>query len=59
MGYWISEACFYLLTALAVVGVGVLLRVTTDWPYQLIIVLAFVVVYAIHYTGERATRGLF
>jgi len=59
MRYWISEACFYLLTALAVVGVGIILRVVTDWPYQLIIALAVVVVYAIHYTGERATRGLF
>jgi len=59
MRYWISEACFYLLTALAAVGAGVLLFVITTWPPLLVIVLAMVVVYAIHYTGERATRGLF
>lgn len=59
MRYWISEACFYLLTALAAVGTGVLLFIATTWPLPLIIALAMVFVYAIHYTGARATRGLF
>lgn len=56
--YWISELCFYLLVALAVVGCGTLLRATTGLSPALIITLAMCIVYAIHYTGERAVRGL-
>ena len=59
MRYWISEACFYLLTALAAVGTGVLLFMVTALPPVVVTALAVLVVYAIHYTGERATRGMY
>lgn len=56
--YWISELCFYLLIALAVVGCGVLLRITTGLSPAPSVALAMCIVLGIHYTGERATRGM-
>lgn len=56
--YRVSDACFYLLMVLAFFGCGYLIHVTFDLHDFATSILAAIIVYAIHWLGDRATRGL-